>query len=238
MRQCGIGIQISNNVKNKYQLSASLICGSPLSLGEDIKALQLGGIDALHFDVMDGEFVPRLGLYPELLKSIKKVSKLPVDVHLMIDNPEQFIPAFVDAGADYIVVHAESTNHLHRSIQSIKRLGCKAGVALNPATPLNVLDYVLSDIELIMVMVINPGIVGHKLIPSMMQKIADIKKKIELYPNIKIEIDGGVTPGSAAKMVETGADILVCGTSSIFKGNDLADNVRKFRNHVDSELNM
>lgn len=219
-----------------YQLTASLICGSPTSLGDDIRALEKGGIDSIHFDAMDGLFVPRFGLYPELLKSVKEITSLPVDVHLMIENPERSVKSFIDAGADIIVVHAESTKHLHYVLRSIKELGCKAGVALNPATPLSVLDYVLGDIEMVMLMVINPGIVGHKLIPSMMQKIADLRKKIVDYPNIKIEIDGGVSPESAAEMVKAGADMLVCGTSSIFKKGDLSQNVRDFRSHVDAEL--
>src|SRR3989344_2745842 len=224
-------------MKRSYKLSASLICGSPTSLGEDIKVLEKGGIDTLHFDAMDGVFVPRLGLYPELLKSVKEISKLPVDVHLMIDNPEQFVKSFIDAGADIVVVHAESTKHLHRAIRTIRDLGGRAGVALNPATPLSVLDYVLEDIELVMLMTINPGIVGHELISLMMQKIADLREKLLGYPRMTIEIDGGVTPESASKMVEAGADLLVCGTSSSFKKReDLAESVRKFRNHVDREL--
>lgn len=220
-----------------YQLSASLICGSPTALGEDIKSLEKGGINALHFDVMDGMFVPRFGLYPELLASVKKLTALPVDVHLMIEHPENFVKAFVDAGADIVVVHAESTKHLHRVIRIIKDSGCRAGVALNPGTPLSAIDYVLGDIDLVMLMVINPGIVGHKLIPSMMQKIADTREKLADYPHIKIEIDGGVSPESAAKMVEAGADMLVCGTSCIFKkGEDLTKTVREFRSYIDAEL--
>jgi ribulose-phosphate 3-epimerase len=224
-------------MKKPYRLSASLICGSPASLREDIKALEHGGIDALHFDVMDGAFVPRFGLHPELLKAVKKISKLPVDVHLMIEHPERYVNAFIDAGADIIVVHAESTPHLHRAIQAIRSLGCRAGVALNPATPLSVLDYVLGDIELVMLMAINPGIVGHKLIPSMMQKIADVRARLVSHPNILIEIDGGVSPESAPSMVRAGADLLVCGTSAIFqREKDLAKSVRKFRKHMDAEL--
>jgi len=224
-------------MKRPYQLSASLICGSPVSLGEDIKAVERGGMDAIHFDVMDGMFVPRLGLYPELLRSVKEISKLPVDVHLMIEEPERYVKEFIDAGGDIIMVHAESTRHLHRVIRAIKALGGRAGVALNPATPLSVLDYVLGDIEMIMLMAINPGIVGHKLIPSMMQKIADLRAKLVVYPDIRIEIDGGVSPESAAAMVIAGADLLVCGTSAVFKkGKDLAQSIQTFRKDLDAQL--
>ncbi|MES2995145.1 MAG: ribulose-phosphate 3-epimerase [Patescibacteria group bacterium] len=220
-----------------YQLSASLICGSPATLAEELKALEAGGMDALHFDVMDGSFVPRLGLYPELLASVKELSTLPVDVHLMIDDPERYAKVFIDAGADIMVVHAESTKHLHQTIRTIRALGARAGVALNPATSLSVLDYVLGDIELVMLMAINPGILGHKLIPSMMDKISDLRTKLEGYPGIRIEIDGGVSPESAAAMVNAGADLLVCGTSAVYKkGPDLAESVRSFRNHIDAEL--
>jgi|CXWL01.1.fsa_nt_gi ribulose-phosphate 3-epimerase len=220
-----------------YQLSASLICGAPALLTENLKALEQGGMDALHFDVMDGVFVPRLGLYPELLKNVKELSSLPVDVHLMIEEPERFAKEFIDAGADIMVVHAESTKHLHRTIQTIRGMGARAGVALNPATPLSVLDYVLGDIELVMLMAINPGILGHKLIPSMMQKIVDLRAKIQAYPNIRIEIDGGVSPESAARMVNAGADLLVCGTSAVFKKDiELAESIRLFRSHIDAEL--
>lgn len=196
-----------------------------------------GRIDALHFDVMDGLFVPRLGLYPELLKAIKNTSKLPVDVHLMIENPEQFIGVFAEAGADIIVVHAESTHHLHRTIKAIRDAGASAGVALNPATPLSVLDYVLDNIDLVMLMAINPGIVGHKLIPETMGKIQDLRAKLAGRP-MTIEVDGGVSPASAADMVRSGADLLVCGTSSIYKGGDLARHIRAFRARIDADLSV
>lgn len=224
-------------MKRPFQLSASLICGTPLTLGADIRSLEKGGIDALHFDVMDGMFVPRFGFYPELLKAVKRETQLPVDAHLMIERPERYVKLFVEAGADIVVPHAESTAHLDHAVRLIREAGGRAGVALNPATPLSVLEYVLPDIELVMLMAINPGIVGHKLIPHMMQKIKDTREMLKPFPKVRIEIDGGVSPESAARMVSCGADILVCGTSSIYKkGTPLSKKVPEFRSFIEKEL--
>lgn len=209
--------------KEKIFLSASIICANLLNLEADIKCLEKSGIDYLHFDVMDGQFVPRLGLFPEMLSAIKKITKIPIDVHLMIENPDNYIPAFINAGASIVAVHVESTPHLNRSLRLIKSLGAKAGVVLNPATSLSVLDYILDDIDLIMLMAINPGVVGHKLIPNSLKKISDLKKKIKNYPNMLIEVDGGVSFESTKNMVKAGANMLVCGSSTIFKPNEPID---------------
>ena len=200
-----------------YKLAASLICSNILELGAEIRSLEKGGIDYLHIDVMDGDFVPRLGLHPEMVKAVRSITNIPIDVHLMINNPDFFIPDFVKAGGDIITVPAESTKHLHRAIKLIRDAGARAGVALNPGTSLSVLDYVLDDIDLVMLMAINPGIVGHKLIPQTLHKISELRKKLVDHPNIIIEIDGGVNPESAPEMIKHGADLLVCGTSMIFK---------------------
>lgn len=217
-----------------YKLAASLICADMLRLEDEIRRLEGGGADFIHFDVMDGSFVPRYGLHPEMLKAIKSISDIPVDVHLMVQNPEPYIPNFILAGADYIVIHAESTPHLHRALKKIKDKGIRAGVALNHTTPLNYLDYILDDIDLVMLMAINPGIVGHKLIPQAMDKIKDLKRKIK-HRNILIEIDGGVTFESAPKMVQAGANILVCGSSTIFNQDLPSDSqLRKLKVHLDN----
>lgn len=224
----------------QYNLLASLICGDPLDLKAEIAELEAGGIDGIHFDVMDGQFVPRLGLYPEYLKAVKDATHLPVDLHLMIENPEATIPAFIRAGVavtDVVVIHAESTKHLHYAVKSVRDAGYQAGVALNPATPLSVLDYVLPDIERVMLMAINPGILGHKLIPDMIRKISDLKAKLADYPHVHIEVDGGVSPESAATMVRAGADMLVCGTSAIYKKDrSLVDTITEFRAGIDAAL--
>jgi len=225
-------------MKKKYFLSASLICANHLEFGMEVKRLERGRVDFIHFDMMDGNFVPRYGLYPELITSIKKISKLPIDVHMMTDEPGRYIKELADAGADILAVHAESCKHLHYTLKKIRDNGLKAGVVLNYATPLNVLDYILDDVDMVELMAINPGIVGHKVIPGIFKKISDLRKKIdESGKEILIEIDGGVNPDTAAKMISSGADILVCGTSAIFKP-DIAVNVKikEFKKDIDNKL--
>jgi ribulose-phosphate 3-epimerase len=205
--------------KSSYTLVASLICADMLHLGDTVKALEAGGIDAIHFDVMDGVFVPRYGLPPEVVAAVRSVSSLPVDVHMMVEDVEPYIDVFAKAGAHRLVAHAEPHRHLHRTIQKIKAAGLEAGVALNPATPLTVLDHVLDDISLVMLMAINPGVVGHPLIPGMLNKISALKAKLGDRP-MEIEIDGGVTPESAPRMIRCGATRLVCGTGTIFRPHE------------------
>jgi len=213
------------------QLAASIICGNPLNLEADLAALEKGGIDYIHFDVMDGVFVPRFGLFPEYLKAIRTKTDLPIEIHMMVQDPEPYIKDFVDAGATILTPHIEPLLHAHRIVMRIKSAGVKAGLALNPGTSLSSLDYVLEDLDLVMLMAINPGIVGHKLIPRTMEKIADLRKKIDkIGKDIVIEIDGGVTPTSGIEMVKAGANMLVCGTGTIFQPPaKLDDKIREFR---------
>lgn len=213
------------------QLAASIICGNPLNLEADLAALEKGGIDIIHFDVMDGVFVPRFGLFPEYLKAIRFKTDLPIEVHMMVQDPEPYINDFVQAGATIITPHIEPLLHAHRTVMKIKDAGVKAGLALNPGTSLSTLDYILEDLDLVMLMAINPGIVGHKLIPRTIEKIADLRKKIEATgKDIIIEIDGGVTPTSGIEMVKAGANMLVCGTGTIFQPPArLEDKIREFR---------
>jgi ribulose-phosphate 3-epimerase len=186
---------------------------------------------------MDGIFVPRYGLFPELLKTIKKLSKVPVDVHLMVQDAQPYIEIFVKSGADIITVHSESERHLSRTIRLIKEAGVKAGVAINPATPLDVLDYIIDDLDSVLILGINPGIVGHPLIEKTYDKIHDLKTKLEGKSNIIISVDGGVTFASAPKMVELGANMLVCGTSTIFNQKRSIDKmVIDLRKKINSSL--
>jgi ribulose-phosphate 3-epimerase len=206
----------TTTIKKDFLLSASLICDDFSDLKKTLFLIKKGKVDYIHYDVMDGVFVPRYGLFPEILQTVKKYTKVPVDVHLMVENPEPYIKTFVDSGADIVTVHAESNWHLSRTIKLIKETGAKVGVALNPATSLHVLDYLLDEVDLVMLMAINPGIVGHKLIESTYEKIGALVNKIG-DRKIIVEIDGGVTPESAPRMVQAGANMLVCGTSTIFK---------------------
>ena len=221
----------------KYQLTASIICADLLNLKEEMGLLKKGKIDRIHFDVMDGIFVPRYGLPPEILRQIHEVTDIPITVHLMVQDPEPYIEVFAKAGADAFVFHIERIFHANRVLKKVKDAGMKAGVALNPATSLGVLDYVLEDVDVIMLMAINPGILGHKLIPQMLKKIADLKNKLKNNPDIKIEIDGGVTSESAPKMIANGADILVCGNSTIFKSDERIDKkIKQLRQVIDNGL--
>jgi ribulose-phosphate 3-epimerase len=203
----------------KIHLAASLVCADPLNIESDIKQLNNGKADLIHFDVMDGSFVPRYGLYPEILTSLKSKTDIPVDVHMMVDNPEDYIETFKSAGADYYNVHVEACKHLHRIIKKVRDIGMKPGIALNPATPISSMEWIIKDIEMVVLMAINPGIVGHKLIPSMLEKIKQVREYANQAGNetLIIEIDGGVTFESACKMIEAGADALVCGTGTIFR---------------------
>jgi len=221
-----------------FFLSASLICADILSLREEIAKLEDGQADYIHFDVMDGVFVPRFGMYPEILRAVRSITSIPFDVHLMLANPEPYISLFAEAGAQIIAVHAEGNHHLQRTISLIHKCGAKAGIVLNPATGLDVLDYIMEDLDLILIMAINPGIVGHPLWPGALGKIADLGRKLGDRSSPIIEVDGGVTFQSAPSMVKAGADMLVCGSSTIFTPNGkVAENLKRLRQVIiDSEI--
>jgi ribulose-phosphate 3-epimerase len=214
-------------------IAASLICANPLDLNADINELILGNSDYIHFDVMDGQFVPRYGLYPEILTYLKKRCDIPVDVHMMVENPEEYIEDFRIAGADFFNFHIESTPHVHRVIKKVEKAGMKPGVALNPATSLSALDYIINDVKMVVLMAINPGIVGHKLIPEMINKISDLRSFANKKGNtdLLIQIDGGVTFESGKEMIKAGADILVCGTGTIFRPHEdtISNKIKSFR---------
>lgn len=221
----------------KFELTASLICANMLNLKHDIRLLEKSGIDSLEVDIMDGSFVPRIGLPPEIIKAVRLITKLPISAHMMIQDPERHAKVFTEAGADTLIIHFESTVHIHRTLKTIRGYGVKIGIALNPATPLTTLEYILDDIDLVMLMAINPGILGHKLIPAILKKIADLKTMLRKHPNIKIQVDGGVTFESAAEMIKLGADILVCGSSTIFRyGERIDHNIKKLRKIISSNI--
>jgi ribulose-phosphate 3-epimerase len=214
----------------KIKVAPSILSADFSRLGDEIKAVEAAGADIIHIDVMDGHFVPNISIGPMIVQAARKVSKLPLDVHLMITNPELYIADFAKAGADYITVHVETAFHLNRLVQSIKEhRGVKAAVSLNPATPLSSLDYVLTDVDMVLIMSVNPGFGGQAFIPSALDKIRTLRKRIdELGLKTEIEIDGGVKPDNAAGIIKAGADILVAG-SAVFGTKDYTAAIRGIR---------
>ncbi len=204
------------------KVAPSILSADFSRLGEEIRAVEAAGADIIHVDVMDGHFVPNITIGPLIVEAARRSTKLPLDVHLMITNPELYIADFAKAGADYLAVHAETAFHLHRLIQSIKEHKVKAAVALNPATPLSVLDHILPDLDMIVIMSVNPGFGGQSFIPAAMEKIRQLRKRIDAAGlKIEIEVDGGVKPSNAAVIAAAGADILVAG-SAVYGAKDYA----------------
>ena len=202
------------------KIAPSILSADFSKLGEEIQDVERGGADWIHIDVMDGHFVPNITIGPLIVDSVRPITKLTLDVHLMIENPDQYIEAFAKAGADYITVHAEACTHLHRTIQLIKSFGVKAGVVLNPATPPSVLEYVLEEIDMVLLMSVNPGFGGQAFIPSVLDKIEQVDRMIkEKGLSIEIEIDGGVNEETAKLCIEKGATVLVAG-SAIYNKED------------------
>lgn len=206
---------------NKNNMIAPSILSADFArLGEEIEAVAKAGADVIHLDVMDGHFVPNLTFGPPIIKAVRKICDLPFDVHLMIENPDKYLEAYADAGADWITVHVETCTHLHRTIHRIKELGKKAGAVLNPATPLSTLDYILEDVDLVMLMSVNPGFGGQSFIPSTLDKTRALKARIdERCLNVGIEIDGGVSPKTIDAIASAGANIFVAG-SAVFGAPD------------------
>lgn len=212
------------------KISPSILSANFAKLGEEITAVEKAGADYIHIDVMDGAFVPNITIGNEVVRSLRKVSALPFDVHLMINNPDNHIKAFAEAGSDIITIHAEAVTHLDRSIELIKSYGKKAGVSLVPSTHEDVLDYVLEKIDLILVMTVNPGFGGQKFLQSQLKKIENLRNKIEKTGRkIELEVDGGVNEETAKILTTVGADVLVSG-SYIFGSKNYADAIAKLRN--------
>ncbi|MHA1539244.1 MAG: ribulose-phosphate 3-epimerase [Alphaproteobacteria bacterium] len=200
------------------KIAPSILSADFSKLGQEVQAVTKAGADLIHVDVMDGHFVPNITIGPDVVKSLRKHSDLPFDVHLMIENVDLFIPQFAGAGADMITIHPETGYHLHRSIQNIKALGKKVGVSLNPATPLSALDEILPELDLVLLMSVNPGFGGQAFIPSTLEKIKELKHKIKKTGlEIDISIDGGVNAENAKTIAKAGADIMIAG-SATFKG--------------------
>ncbi|WP_163537459.1 ribulose-phosphate 3-epimerase [Gracilibacillus sp. YIM 98692] len=213
------------------QIGPSMMCADMSNLKVEMEQLEKGGVDYYHFDIMDGEFVPNFTMGPDLIHRLRKLSSKPFDVHLMVVDPERYIDTFIDAGADMISVHAEATKHLQRTLQSIRDKNILAGVALNPSTPLSVLDYVYEDIDYICIMSVNPGFAGQTFLPTIYKKIEQLKQIINEnnYP-ITIQVDGNMSYETIPKVIDKGANMIVCGTSSIFSTtSSLKDSVQNLQ---------
>lgn len=208
-----------------YILSPSILSADFAKLGDDVKQAANAGAEWIHIDVMDGSFVPNISFGFPVIKAIRGVTDKVFDVHLMVDEPGKFIEEFAQCGADLITIHAEATKHLHRAIQQVKAAGCKVGVSLNPATPLDVLDYIIKEIDLVLVMTVNPGFGGQAYIDAMDEKICNLRKMItDRGLDVDIEVDGGVKENNIAHIKECGANIFVAG-SAVFNG-DIQTNVK------------
>jgi ribulose-phosphate 3-epimerase len=211
------------------KIAPSILSADFARLGEEIAAIEAGGADYVHVDVMDGIFVPNITIGPLIVEAARRVTKLPLDVHLMITEPDRYIPSFAEAGADIIVVHAEATNHLHRTVQLIKSLGKKAGVSLNPATPLNVLDYVLEELDLVLLMTVNPGFGGQSFIEACIPKIQSLRATMDRRGiEAELEVDGGVKIDNIARIAHAGADVFVAG-SAVFNSPDYAATIAELK---------
>jgi len=211
------------------KIAPSILSADFSRLGEEVRRVEEAGADWIHVDVMDGAFVPNITVGPFILEAVRKVTSLPLDVHLMIERPEQYISEFADAGADVITVHFEACTHLHRTIQAIKEKGKKAGVSVNPATPLVSIKYVLGDIDLLLIMSVNPGFGGQRFIPSALEKIKKARQMVDkIGANVSIEVDGGVKLENIGEVASAGADIFVSG-SGVFGTKDYKKTIQEMK---------
>jgi len=207
------------------KIAPSILSADFGRLAEEIAAVEAAGADWIHIDVMDGHFVPNITIGPGVVASLRKTTKLPFDVHLMIENPDQYIEAFAAAGSDVLTVHVEAARHLNRTLNRIRELGVKAGVSLNPATPLGLIEPVLNDLDLLLIMTVNPGFGGQKFIGSVLPKIKNAKEMLShLAPQVLIEVDGGVNLDNIQSIADAGADVLVAG-AAVFGSGDYAGTI-------------
>jgi len=214
------------------KIAPSILSADFTRLGEEVRRVEEAGADYIHIDVMDGHFVPNITVGPMIVKAVRAVTELPLDVHLMISNPDDFIGDFVRAGANMITVHAEAVNHLHRSVQQITREGARPAVSLNPASPLHMIEYVLEQLGMVLLMTVNPGFGGQEFIPEVLPKIRRLREMIdERRLAVDIEVDGGIGPETIGRVSEAGANVFVAG-SAIFHSDDYVKTIRKMRERM------
>lgn len=216
-------------IRPEVRIAPSILSADFARLADEVLCVESAGADLIHIDVMDGHFVPNLTVGPPIVEALRKVTRLPLDVHLMVTNPNEFIPEFAEAGADYLTVHVEACPHLHRTVQSIKERGVKAGVTLNPATSLTTVEEILAEVDLLLIMSVNPGFGGQQFIPSSFGKIERARRLIEhTRSHAVLEVDGGIKVDNAARVIQAGADILVAG-SAIFTSQDYRATIAALR---------
>ena len=214
------------------KIAPSILSADFTRLGEEILAVVKAGADYLHIDVMDGHFVPNITIGPLVVRAARPITDIPFDVHLMISQPELYIEEFVKAGANIISIHAETVLHLHRTLCHIRDCGAKAAVALNPATPVDVLDYVMNQLDMVLIMSVNPGFEAQKFIPEVLPKISALRKKIDkLGLDIEIEVDGGINHETIGRVSSAGADVFVAG-SAIYNSNDYAETIHDLKQNM------
>lgn len=216
------------------KIAPSILSADFARLAEAISAAEAGGADWIHVDVMDGHFVPNITIGPPVVAALRRVTQLPLDVHLMIERPDSLLEAFANAGADYITVHQEASPHLHRTVQRIRELGARPGVSINPATPLGALDEILPFVDMVLVMTVNPGFGGQQYIPTMTRKVADLRRRLDErgFWGVELEVDGGVSPGTIGEIAGAGATVFVAGAAIFNQERSVAENIAHLRHHA------
>ena len=214
------------------RIAPSILSADFSRLGEEVKAVEACGVDLIHCDVMDGHFVPNITMGPMVIKALRRTTELPLDVHLMIEKPERYIKEFIEAGSNMLTIHIEATTHLQRHIQHIKEQGIKAGVSLNPSTPLDDLDFILSEVDFILIMTVNPGFGGQKFLRSMLPKIRRLREMIDQrHLSVDIEVDGGIGVDNIKDVAQAGAEIFVAG-QAIFGSGDYRKTIKEMRERI------